>query len=93
MKARVELTFKFNAFPNDAKELPEGWMQLDLNCDGHRFLVPLRPKAWNRLVEAQKTWPQWIAVVTGKIGSVEQGAVIVAEPGLQVFEKKPKSAG
>ena len=46
--------------------------------------------------QAQAEWPQWVAALTGKLGTragADGEAVIVLEnPALQVFEKKAKPA-
>jgi len=53
-------------------------------------------KDWKKLTKANTEWPQWVAALSGTLGAqvpTDQGpAILLQEPNLQVFEKKPKPA-
>ncbi len=52
--------------------------------------VALRPRMWNKLEQAAKDWPLWLAAISGQMGqSAAQGFVLV-EPAVQTFERKVK---
>jgi hypothetical protein len=89
---RLELTLKFSDLP---KPMPvKSGMKIGIRTDSALVVATLPPKAWKKLEQAQAEWPQWVAALTGKLGTkaVADGeAVIVLEqPALQVFEKKAK---
>ena len=91
---RLELTLKFNQLP-DAVPIKEG-MKIGIQTDNALVIATLRPKAWKKLTKANEDWPQWIAALSGKLGAqvpTDQGpAILLQEPNVQVFEKKPKPA-
>ena len=89
--AKLEVTLKFSTLP-DAKTVGQGKMAFALKTpDGQFVTVEVSSKAWNKLVKTAEDWPSWIAALTGTMGErTEQGFVLV-NPGLQVFERKPKA--
>lgn len=88
VRARLELTLKFNELPQPV-QVQAGY-KFALDCDGRRVNVTLRPKAWNKLTAAAANYPQWVAALSGKMGPAEGNGFVLLEPALQVFEKKPK---
>ena len=52
--------------------------------------MTLRPKTWNKLAEASKNFQQWVAVITGDMGENIKNGFVLENPGIQIFEKKPK---
>ncbi|MEA1052479.1 ProQ/FinO family protein [Lamprobacter modestohalophilus] len=91
---RLELTLKFNQLPK-AVQIKDG-MKIGIQTDNALVVATLRPKAWKKLTKANSDWPQWVAALSGTLGAqvpTDQGpAIILQEPNLQVFEKKPKPA-
>ncbi|MBK1620718.1 hypothetical protein CKO42_20250 [Lamprobacter modestohalophilus] len=91
---RLELTLKFNQLPK-AVQIKNG-MKIGIQTDNALVVATLRPKAWKKLTKANSDWPQWVAALSGTLGAqvpTDQGpAIILQEPNLQVFEKKPKPA-
>ncbi|ADC64066.1 ProQ/FINO family protein [Allochromatium vinosum] len=89
---RLELTLKFSDLP---KPMPvKNGMKIGIQTDSALVVATLPPKAWKKLEKAQAEWPQWVAALTGKLGTragADGAAVVVLEnPALQVFEKKAK---
>ncbi|MBK5938041.1 hypothetical protein CCR96_01860 [Halochromatium roseum] len=91
---RLELTLKFNQLPK-AVQIKDG-MKIGIQTDNALVVATLRPKTWKKLTKANSDWPQWVAALSGKLGAqvpTDQGpAILLEEPNLQVFEKKPKPA-
>ena len=86
---KLELTIKITEFP-DAKTVENGWKSFDVDCDGQIISVTVKPKVWKKLEEAQANFPMWVAAIAGKKGTTTETGFILAEPSIQVFEKKPK---
>ena len=89
VKGRLELTLKFSELP---KAIPgERDFTFGVDCEGTLIQVSVRPRLWNRLLQAAREYPQWVATVTGKMGPPTARGFVLLEPGLQVFEKKAKT--
>lgn len=89
VKGRLELTLKFSELP---KAIPgERDLTFGVDCEGTLIQVSVRPRLWNRLLQAAREYPQWVATVTGKMGPPTARGFVLLEPGLQVFEKKAKA--
>jgi hypothetical protein len=71
-------------------------MKIGIQTDNALVVATLRPKAWKKLTKAAEDWPQWVAALSGTLGAqvpTDKGpTIILQEPNLQVFEKKPKPA-
>jgi sRNA-binding protein len=90
--AKLEVILKFSTLPN-ATSAGAGKMAFALKTpDGQFVTVVIGNKVWNKLVKAAQEWPGWIAAVSGTIGERTEKGFTLAGPGLQVFEKKAKSA-
>ena|SRR5579883_3433859 len=88
---RLELTIKITQLPK-ATPAKDGWQQFTVNCDGITIEATVRPKVWNKLTQAASQWPQWVAAITGKVGKLDGSRIVLDQPAIQVFEKKPKEA-
>lgn len=87
---KLEVTIKINQLPDDVITDKHGWKRFRIDCGGRPVDVHIRPRMWNKLEEAAKTYPLWVASITGTMGqSVGQG-FILAEPSVQVFERKAR---
>jgi hypothetical protein len=73
-------------------ENKHGWKEFKLDCGGRTVSVALRPRMWNKLVEANTNWPLWVAALTGQMGPSQGQGFTLTEPAIQVFERKPKPA-
>ncbi len=90
MPAKLEVIIKINELPAEVTTNKNGWKEFKLDCGGRIVAVSLRPRMWNKIEEASKQWPLWLATITGQMGqSVGTGFVLV-EPAVQVFERKPR---
>ncbi|NVZ11664.1 ProQ/FinO family protein [Allochromatium humboldtianum] len=89
---RLELTVKFSEIP---KPMPvKSGMKIGIQTESALVVATLPPKAWKKLEKAKADWPQWVASLTGKLGT-RVGAdgpdvVVLENPAIQVFEKKTK---
>ena len=88
---KLELTIKISALPADVTTNKNGWKEFRVDCDGRLVSVTLRPRMWSRLTEAAAAWPQWSAAITGQMGAAIGHGFALAEPAVQVFERKPRS--
>jgi hypothetical protein len=86
---KLELTIKINELPN-AATVKDGWKSFGIDCDGRTISVTVKPKVWKKLEDAQANFPMWVAAVAGKMGQLTEKGFELAEPSIQVFEKKPK---
>jgi hypothetical protein len=89
IKGRLEATLKINEFPAYAETVKDGWKRIQIDCDGRVVSMQMRPKAYKKLEDATN-WPEWVAVITGKIGPITKEGFELLEPNVQTFEKKPK---
>jgi hypothetical protein len=89
---KLEVTIKINTMPADVTTDANGWKTLVVDCDGARVTVHVRPRVWNKLAQAAANWPMWVAAITGGMGPRTPDGFEMAEPNIQVFERKPKPA-
>jgi hypothetical protein len=92
LTGRLELTLKFSDLP---KPMPvKSGMKIGIQTDSALVVATLPPKAWKKLEKAQAEWPQWVAALTGKLGTRAgadgEAVVVLEQPALQVFEKTAK---
>ncbi len=87
---KMEITIKISQFPTDIKTVTNGWKQFVVDADGREISITVRPKVFAKLEEAQKNYPQWVATIAGKLGGLTPKGLVLAEPSIQVYEKKPK---
>jgi hypothetical protein len=87
---KLEVTLKINQLPTEVTTTSNGWKQFEIDCGGRTVIVALRPRMWNKLEQASKDWPLWLAAISGQMGqSVGQGFKL-EEPSVQVFERRAK---
>src|SRR3954466_3359731 len=91
---KLEVTIKINQLPDEVTTKPSnGWKEFTLDCGGRLVSISLRPRMWNKLEEAQKSFPPWGAAISGQMGASHGKAFPRTEPNLQVFERKLKPEG
>lgn len=89
--AKLEVTLKFSTLPN-AKPAGAGKMAFALKTpDGQYVTAEVGNKVWAKLMKAAEEWPAWIAALSGTMGPRTEKGFVLANPGLQVFERKPKA--
>ena len=84
---KLEVTIKIHELPTEVTtKSSNGWKEFTLDCGGRPVIITVRPRMWLKLEEAQKTYPLWVASITG------QHRVIAGEDAL--FQSvSPNSAG
>ena len=88
--AKLELTLKFTTLPN-ARPAGPGKMAFALKTPDRQFVTAeVSNKVWNKLSQAAADWPAWTAALSGTMGPRTEKGFALANPGLQVFERKPK---
>jgi len=87
---KLEVTIKVNEIPVDVITNKNGWKLFKLDCSGRIVSIALRPRMWNKLEEASKQYPMWVAAITGQMGQPMGTGFELIEPALQVFERKPR---
>lgn len=87
---KMEIIVKFSTMP-DAQLTPNGWKQFEVEADGKRITMQVKPKVWKKLEDAQANFVHgWTAAVAGKFGPLTETGFILLDPNVQVFERKPK---
>ncbi|WP_293085213.1 hypothetical protein [Moorena sp. SIO3H5] len=90
INGKMELNIKINELPI-AKTVKNGWQEFNVDCDGTIFTIKVKPKVWKKITTANEMYSMWVAVITGKLGAKINKGFRVEQPGIQVFEKKPKA--
>ncbi|WP_293101374.1 hypothetical protein [Moorena sp. SIOASIH] len=86
----LEIIIKINELPT-VKTVKNGWQEFNVDCDGTIFTIKVKPKVWKKITTANEMYSMWVAVITGKLGAKINKGFRVEQPGIQVFEKKPKA--
>ena len=86
---KLEVMIKINEVPADVTTNKNGWKEFKLDCGGRVVSVSLRPRMWNKIEEASKLWPMWLAAISGGMGQSVGTGFVLHEPAVQVFERKP----
>ena len=89
-QGKMDITIKINTFPENIEEIDNGWKQFTLECGEHKVSVTLRPKHFNKMVKATDAYPEWVAAFQGQMGELTEKGFVLLQPGVQVFERKPK---
>jgi hypothetical protein len=92
ISGKLEVTIKIHEVPTDVTTKSNGWKEFTLDCGGRPVLITVRPRMWIRLEEAKATYPLWVASITGQMGAAHGKGFVLAEPALQVFERKERLA-
>ena len=90
-QGRLDVTVKINELPTP-ETVENGWQRFAIDCDGREVTLTVKPKIWNKLVKASQEYPLWVAAISGKMGADTAKGFVLEQPGVQVFEKKPKEA-
>lgn len=89
VSGKLELIIKLNTLPEVKQS--NGRCHFRVDCDGRVFQVSVRPKQWNKLETASKTYASWVAAIGGKLGASTADGFVLEEPNIQVFERADKS--
>lgn len=87
---RLELTVKFSELPKPLS-VQDG-VKIGIQTEEGVVTAILPPKAWRTLEQAAKTYPRWVAALSGALDRHESEVISLKQPTLQVFEKKARPA-
>lgn len=87
---KLEVTIKINQLPTEVTTNKNGWTEFKIDCGGRTVSVSLRPRMWNKIEEAAKQWPLWLATISGTMGASQGQGFTLNEPAVQVFERKAR---
>ncbi|NEP03245.1 MAG: fertility inhibition FinO-like protein [Symploca sp. SIO2E9] len=90
VSGRLEITIKINQLPS--VKIEGKWYQFEVDCLGLIVQVAVKSKTWKKLEQAEADYPQWVAVITGKLGEQTHQGFVLEQAGVQVFEKKAQTA-
>jgi hypothetical protein len=86
---KLEVIVKINALPV-CETLENQWKTFEIDCDGRMMSITVRPKVWKKLTDAHANYPQWVATLSGNLGTATQNGFVLEEVKIQVFERKSK---
>ena len=86
--AKLEVILKIDQLPTEVTTDKNGWKRFTLDAGGRPVSVALRPRMWNKIEEFSKDHAVWVAAITGQMGQSEGKGFALAEPALQLFERK-----
>lgn len=89
--AKIEVVLKIKEVPAGARQVKNGRTEFALDADGQEVTVTVRPRMWQKLEQVAADWPQWVASITGKLGTRTPQSFVL-EPVVQTFERKAKDA-
>ena len=67
-QGKLEVNIKISELPNWVETIKRGWHRFCINADGQIVQMVVRPRVWNKLLQANKEYPMWVANITGKMG-------------------------
>ncbi|MCK5522579.1 MAG: hypothetical protein KAI83_05520 [Thiomargarita sp.] len=85
---KLEVNIKITELPNWVETIKHGWQHFCINVEGEIVQMKVRPKIWQKLVDANEEYHQWIASITGKMGHRIKNGFELLEPAIQIYEKK-----
>lgn len=92
LTGKLEVTIKINQLPSEVTT-KNGWKEFQVELGTRSAIIAMRPRLWTRIEESSRTFPHWIAVISGQMGEdVSKNCFRLLEPNVQVFEYKPKAA-
>ncbi|RKZ79792.1 MAG: hypothetical protein DRR19_24530 [Candidatus Parabeggiatoa sp. nov. 1] len=89
-QGRLEVSIKISELPNWVETTKRDWQRICINADGQIVQMNVRPRIWNKLIQANEEYPMWVASITGKMGPRIKGGFELLEVGVQVYEKIPR---
>lgn len=88
---KLEVTIKINSLPTEVTTNRHGWKEFKLDCGGRLVSISLRPRMWQKIEDASKQWPLWLAAIYGQMGQQsDRVGFVLIEPAVQVFERKER---
>ncbi|MCK5877930.1 MAG: hypothetical protein KAG43_09860 [Candidatus Marithrix sp.] len=87
-KGRLEVNIKITQLPNWVETIKNDWRRVYINADGYLVQIKIRPKTWNKLLQANEEYSEWVATITGKMGIKIKDGFELLEPAIQVYENQ-----
>jgi hypothetical protein len=87
-RGKLEVNIKITALPNWVETIKRGWKRVCINAEGQIVQMKIRPRVWNKLLQANQDYPLWVASITGRMGQRIKNGFELVEPAIQVYEKK-----
>ena len=88
---KMEVCVKISELPADSKTLRNGWEEFIIDANGQMVKITIRPRTWKKLQTALHEFPMWVAHIRGKRGNHIKSGFELLTPGMQIFEKQPKT--
>jgi hypothetical protein len=85
---KLEVNIKITELPNWVETIKHGWQRFCVNVEGQIVQMKVRPKIWQKLVNANEEYHQWIASITGQMGHRIKNGFELLEPAIQIYETK-----
>jgi ProP effector len=94
IEGKLTMTVKLTKLPEKVKETKNGWKTFLIEADAKQFTqvkVTIRPRTWNKLLQAPYKFPYWTISITGKKGSkIRFGGFELSEPVIQIHKRNPE---
>jgi hypothetical protein len=87
---KLEINIKISELPNNVRSVKNDWKEFMINAEGQSIKVRIRPRIWDKMQSTANRCPQWVASITGKMGTRIKDGFELQEPAVQIFEKKSK---
>ncbi len=88
-QGKLALQLRLNQLPQ-VSDLANNWKGFIIEADSLQFEIVVRPKIWNKFLAAQNDYPRWSAAISGDLGPRKGNRFTLLNPGVQIFEIKPK---
>lgn len=89
---KMEINIKLNQLPHNVMVVRNQWRQFLVQTDEQQIRIRIRPRVWNKMLQAAAQWEQWTASINGKMGNPIKGGFELANPSVQIYEKKDKES-
>ena len=86
-KASLDICVKITELPTELNTNAQGTKEFFVTANNRQVFIALKAKQYNKLVEAQTKWPNWIGRISGKLGAPTNDGFILEQPSVQAFEK------
>ncbi|MFZ1829255.1 MAG: hypothetical protein WAW42_10900, partial [Candidatus Competibacteraceae bacterium] len=68
----------------------QGGLKIGVQTEEGTVTAILPAKVWKKFEQAAKTYPHWVAALSGSLERFTDGEIALQHPALQVFEKKAR---
>lgn len=85
--AQIQITCKITEVPKS--KVVNGLVEFYLSENNQAVMVRVKPKQFKQLTDHE--FDYWAASIIGKLGPVHERGFELLNPGIQVYERKPKA--